>query len=65
MVTLFNTVFKRRTAWIKSSLLLKIQWKEHHYLYTHRCQIIKDLKSHDHNDAEKWIHSWSKGAGIL
>jgi hypothetical protein len=29
----FNTVLIRLVAWIKSSLLVKIQWKQHHILY--------------------------------
>jgi hypothetical protein len=33
----FYTVLRRLVAWIRSSLLLKIQWKEHHYLYKHGC----------------------------
>ncbi len=36
--------------WIKPSLLLKIQWKEHHYLYEHGCYSVPDFYSRDHND---------------
>ncbi len=35
-----NTVLRRRVACAKSSLLLKIQWKEHHFLYKHGCYMI-------------------------
>ena len=36
-VTNFNTVLKRLVVWIRSSLLLKIQWLKHHYLSEHGC----------------------------
>ncbi len=39
----FNTVLCRCVACIKSSLLLKMQWKEHHYFYKHRCYSVQDF----------------------
>jgi hypothetical protein len=47
------TILKGRVAWIKSSLLLRIQWQEHHYLYKHGCYTLQNFKSHDHNDTEE------------
>jgi hypothetical protein len=34
---IFNTVLRRHVAWIRSSLLVKIQWRKHHYISEHRC----------------------------
>jgi hypothetical protein len=39
----FNIVSKRLVAWIRSSLLLKIQKKDHHYLYEHKCYSVQDF----------------------
>ncbi len=48
----FNTVLRGHVACIKSSLLLKIQWKEHYYLDEHGCYSVQDFYSRDHNDTE-------------
>ena len=37
---------------MKISLLLKIQWREHDYLSEHRCGSVRELWSHDHDDAK-------------
>ncbi len=37
---------------MKISLLLKIQWREHDYLSEHGCGSVRELWSHDHDDAE-------------
>jgi hypothetical protein len=51
--TSFNTVLRRHVACIRSSLLLKIQWKEHHNnLYKHGCYSVQDLWSSDQNGVE-------------
>ncbi len=46
--SLFNTILKRLVAWISSSLLLKIQWYEHHYLSEHGCHSVWEFQSCDH-----------------
>ncbi len=40
-VPIFNVVLRRCVDWIKSSLFLKIQWKEHHYLYKLGCYSVE------------------------
>ena len=42
-VTNFNTVLKSLVAWIRSSLLLKIQWLKHHYLSEHGCYSVREF----------------------
>ncbi len=42
-VFLFNTVLRRCVAWIRSSLLVKIQWQKHHYISEHGCYSVRDL----------------------
>ncbi len=37
----FNTVLRRLVAWIRSSLLLKIQWWKRHYIYKHGCESVQ------------------------
>ncbi len=59
-----KSIAKHRNRQIKSSLLLEIQVKEHHYLYKHGCYNVQNIESCDCNDAEEWIHSQSKGTGI-
>jgi hypothetical protein len=39
----FNTVLRRLVAWIRSSLLLKKQWLEHHYLSEHGCYYVREF----------------------
>ncbi len=39
----FNTILRSHVDWIKSSLLLMIQWKEHHNLYEHGCYRVQDF----------------------
>ncbi len=48
----FNTVLRRSVDWIKSSLLLKIQWKVYHYLCEHGFYSVQNFQSDDLNDAE-------------
>ena len=42
-ITTFNTVLKRLVVWIRSSLLLKIQWLKHHYLSEHGCYSVREF----------------------
>ncbi len=42
-LTHFNTKLRSRVAWIRSSLLVKIQWQKHHYISEHRCGSVWDL----------------------
>jgi hypothetical protein len=42
-------------CWIKSRLLLKIQWREHHCLYEHGGYTVQDSESLVHYYAEKCI----------
>jgi hypothetical protein len=51
-ILFFNAVLRRCVAWIRSSLLVKIQWQKHHYIAEHGCGSVRDLKSHDHNDVK-------------
>ncbi len=41
----FNSILLWHFAWINSSLLLKIQWKEHDYLYKHGWYTVQDFKA--------------------
>ena len=44
----------RRVALTKSSLLLKIKWKQHHYLYRKWVELLSGTASHvTVSDAEK------------
>ncbi len=49
---------------MKISLLLKIQWREHDYLSEHRCNSVRELWSHDHNDAESGFTRRARGEDI-
>jgi hypothetical protein len=33
----------RLVAWIRSSLLVKLQWQEHDYISEHRCGSVREL----------------------
>ncbi len=40
---IFNTILRRLVAWIRSSLLLKIQWWKRHYISEHGRGSVRDL----------------------
>jgi hypothetical protein len=44
--TCFNSVLRRLVAWIRSSLLVKIQWQKHHYTSEHGCYSVLGTCSH-------------------
>jgi hypothetical protein len=58
----FNTVLRRCVACINSSLLLKIQWREHHYLYEHGCYSVQTF-SHVVIMTQKLDPHAQRGAG--
>jgi hypothetical protein len=60
----FNNVLRRRDACIKSDLLLKIQWKEHHYLYEMDDILLRTF-SHMIIMTRKMDPSAQRWAGIL
>jgi hypothetical protein len=59
-----NTLLRRHVACIKSSLLLKIQYKENHYLFEHGCYSVQDFKSRDHKDTESGSTCRERGRDI-
>ncbi len=42
-ITNFNTTLRKSFDWNQSSLLLMIQWKEHHCLYKHEYYYVQDF----------------------
>ena len=49
---------------MKISLLLKIQWRENDYLSEHGCGSVRELRSHDHDDAESGSTCRARGEDV-